>query len=268
MAEYVSKVRARLGAELRRLRLRADRPQDGLGTEQLPLHQTTVSRMENGQRVPRPEQAEAWLVYATAAERDIIEALLDAAYRETRTYDEMFDGQQHLQDDVADRDAAARVVRSYAPTVIPGMLQTAEYARRVFELGAADVPQAVAARMARQQMLYEPGRRFEFLISEHILSCAVAPSARTGQMHHLASVATVESVELGIVPADRVPALAWHGFSWRYPTDGSADYVTAELVDGLHTVHDEMSVAKYRQVWAALHDAAVFDEDAAKLMAG
>lgn len=255
--------RVALGSALRRIRTLNGRPQDGLGDGASKLSQSTVSRIESGRRLPTREQTEAWLSLATAEQRDETLQLLDVAHRYTRTYDEMMAGQRELQTMVGEEDAAAAVVRPYSPIVLPGLLQTAEYAKRVFEIsGRTDVPASIAARLQRQAVLHEPGRRFEFLIPQRVLGCDVAPASRAGQLWHLQSAATLENVDVGVVPDAAYSVLAWSGFTLRTPADGSPEYATAELVDGRHTAADESSVEKYRRTFELLSQDALHGEAA------
>lgn len=81
-------------------------------------------------------------------------------------------------------------VRS-SPTFIPGLLQTAEYARARFAQSVTvfkvpnDIDEAVAARVRRQEMLYRPDKRFHFVLTEATLryrlcAPAVMPGSWTG----------------------------------------------------------------------------------------
>lgn len=59
-------------------------------------------------------------------------------------------------------EGAARIIRSYEPHFVPGLLQTEEYARAVLEAGtigqagAETIERHVSLRMARQQLLEKP----------------------------------------------------------------------------------------------------------------
>jgi hypothetical protein len=128
-----------------------------------------------------------------------------------------------VQDSVRDLEASARVVRNFQPGIIPGLLQTAEYARQIMAL--ADIGHhgshaaAVAARLRRQQALHDPDRSFEFLLTEAALRYCPAPpqtltaqpggrrdastnQARTAQLDHLAAAVTLETNSFGVIPAD------------------------------------------------------------------
>lgn len=62
-----------------------------------------------------------------------------------------------------------RACRVYVSNVVPGFLQTARYATALMEAITEfqgipnDVPEAVAARVARSRFLYEGGHRFAVL---------------------------------------------------------------------------------------------------------
>src|SRR5262245_47788869 len=83
-------------------------------------------------------------------------------------------GAAGLQQAIADRTAAATLLRTFETAVVPGLLQTPRYARSVLtemmtthrpshrDL-AADVESAVARRIERQQHLTDPVKRFEFI---------------------------------------------------------------------------------------------------------
>src|SRR5918999_582319 len=79
-------------------------------------------------------------------------------------------GMRAHQDTVIARDARTRIFRAFEPTVVPGLLQTADYARARFEQGIAefgvqDVDEAVAARLRRQEMLYRADKRFHLVLT-------------------------------------------------------------------------------------------------------
>jgi hypothetical protein len=91
--------------------------------------------------------------------------------------------------------------------VIPGPLQTPEYARailtaaqRQLQLSVEDVEAAVATRMERQRYLYS-NRRFELLIAEPVLRWGlVPPDVMRGQVDRLHTVIGLKNVRLGILP--------------------------------------------------------------------
>jgi hypothetical protein len=64
-----------------------------------------------------------------------------------------------------------------------------------------DVEAAVAARMARQQVIYRSGKRFAVLLEEQALRTLVGTGeTQIGQLDPLLAVMSLPSVSLGIIP--------------------------------------------------------------------
>ncbi|MEV0375504.1 DUF5753 domain-containing protein, partial [Streptomyces sp. NPDC050636] len=91
--------------------------------------------------------------------------------------------------------------------MIPGFFQTAGYAEALirsitnFQGTPDDIPDAVAARLARSRFLYEGGHRFVVLIEEWVLRTKIGTAERmAGQLAHLLTVMPLPSVSLGIIP--------------------------------------------------------------------
>jgi hypothetical protein len=98
-----------------------------------------------------------------------------------------------------------------------------------------DVSEAVAARVQRQAILYDQARRFEFLITEGALRWRPGPSdVMQPQLAHLATVATLPNVQLGIIPLDvEAPDAYLHQFVvFEMPDETivSIETYSAELV--------------------------------------
>jgi transcriptional regulator with XRE-family HTH domain len=190
------------------------------------LSQSAVSRAERGESVLSLPEVTAWAGATGASEdrRAVLLALAEAAVNEVATFRvRLGSGLAAVQDSVRDLEASARVVRNFQPGIIPGLLQTAGYARRIMALAAighdASIGAAAAARLARQETLHNPARSFEFLITEAALRyrpgspdvptapAGDPPAARThetltAQLDHLAAVATLETISFGVIPAD------------------------------------------------------------------
>jgi transcriptional regulator with XRE-family HTH domain len=152
--------RAYLGAELARLRKMAGLGGRALATR-LGISQAKVSRIETGLGVPSIPEINAWAdaVGADADARRHLLRLLEAAWSDVEPWRAAPAGRTHLQDEVREIEATARTVREFQPQLIPGLLQTPEYARRVFAVvdphGQMDHDAAVTARLRRQEAFYE-----------------------------------------------------------------------------------------------------------------
>ncbi len=257
--------RERLGHELQRIRVLAGLSGNRIAAA-LDISQSTVSRIERGDSVPSVAQVTAWADAAGAGEerRALVLALAEQAVNEVITHAErLSDGLPFIQDSVHELEATARTLRHFQPCIIPGLLQTAGYARRIL-LG-----QAVAARMARQAILYDPGRTLEFLLTEQALkfrpgSGDVLPA----QLDHLTSVATLETVSLGVIPADaEMHAITRCGFIvYEDRADGRPPFAFTETPHASLSASDPADVQVYRDQLAAFRRSAVYGTEATEIV--
>lgn len=270
----VSRIRVQLGAELRAARTLAGLSQRGLLARlgDTPS-QVTLSRMERGETIPDRALADRWLTACNAGPeiRDRVAAMVEAAHNETRSWSDLLGGDTHLQGIARVQDEDAALIRNFQTEWIPGLLQTAEYARlfvpQLDPAGRFDHAQMVADRMARQRILYDDGCRFEFLIGEAALLWSPGLDAMPAQLDRLISAATLSSVELGILPLRREGSLSWgQSFVYREATDDGRASVTTELLHGGGTLTDPELVALYRALWERLWAAAAVGNDAVELI--
>lgn len=250
LADELRKIRSLAGISGRRM------------AEHLGKRQATVSRIEQGQTLPTRDQVLTWLTECDAdnAVRVHVLELLDAAHGAAPTWSRRLAGRSHLQGEVAERERGSAVVRNFQPTIVPGLLQTAEYARQVTplvdRLGIIDVDEHVAARLDRQADLHKDDRRYEFLLGERTLRWAPGEGVMAAQLDRLASVATLAAVEIAVLP-ESVATVPWHNFVLHQPADDSPVYVTAELMHGPIVVRDPGDVAVYVELWEQLWSAAL-----------
>jgi transcriptional regulator with XRE-family HTH domain len=179
---------------------------------------TKISKLENGRQMPKPEDITAWA--AECGEPDAAADLLvllsegETVHRQYRHRKRT--GHASIQDELAELLADATRIRNVEITFIPGLLQTAGYARsrsleavRVHGFDASGVDAAVQARMRRQDILYDQHRKFEFIITEAALRLWSAPPAEMlGQVDRLLSISGLPNVTLGIIPFDTELAVA------------------------------------------------------------
>ncbi len=111
-------------------------------------------------------------------------------------------------------ERTADAIRSYEPMVVPGLLQTREYARAVHGPHARE--SSVQLRMDRQTILHGPsGPDSEFFIHEAALRCPVGgPQVMYEQMVSLAMSSNSARLRLRVVPfsAGNDPVL-WASFA-------------------------------------------------------
>ena len=124
---------------------------------------------------------------------------LDTRGALTRLWDHLKKGQkQRLYgwfQQWADIEAQATVLRWYEPLVVPGLLQTEDYARAILSArpdgNLDDLDEQVAARLARQAILDRTGApQLWCILDEGVLHRAIGGSkVMRSQLYHLAEVA-------------------------------------------------------------------------------
>jgi Domain of unknown function (DUF5753) len=172
---------------------------------------------------------------------------------------------QH-QRQLGELEQAARRIVVFQPTMIPGLLQIAEYARRVMSQGnpstQADMAQAVRERLERQGILYDQTKHFEFLLTETALRWRPGPAGMMReQLDRLISMASLPNVSLGILMLDQeAPDAFLHPFV-LFELDDEA-LVTVETYSAEMQVNDPQEVAVYRRTLERLRDMAVWSREA------
>jgi transcriptional regulator with XRE-family HTH domain len=262
--------REALGARLREIRLDAGLTARALA-ERAGWHFTKVSKLEHGTRRPSPDDIRAWCRHCRAEDQavDLIAAArsIDALYTEWRR--QLRAGMKHFQDSARPLYEQTRLFRVYETTFIPGLLNTAEYASAILEFWAAlmnlpaDIETAVAARMARQDVLHARDRRFRFIIEEQALRTRVGgPAVMSGQLDRLLALMSRPTISLGIIPAagDR-HALAQGSF-WIF--DDAR--VQLETVSAGLDITQPAEIGLYAQVFDLLDRSAVHGPGARELI--
>ncbi|MBP2705769.1 helix-turn-helix domain-containing protein [Microbispora sp. RL4-1S] len=262
-----------LGAQLRHLRESAHLSGKDLA-ERLRWQPSKVSRIENARQTATEDDVVAW-GQAVAAGPDAIDDLIRQALALVERQDSW--RQRHrtglaaLQEDVRDIEARTRVFRVFEPGLVIGLLQTAEYARHIFSKVrrlhevTEDVDAAIRVRMQRQEILYDPGRRFRFVVPEAVLHYRLAPpEVMRGQLDRLIAVTTLPNVEFGVVPFEAaLPGAPMHAFYIYNDTLVGVPTRTRDLV-----LREAEDVAYYAQAFEEYYEAAVFGDTARTLIVG
>ncbi|RST11128.1 XRE family transcriptional regulator [Streptomyces sp. WAC05374] len=254
------------------MRLRGLRTEAGLTgavlAQRAGVGQPTVSKVETGRMVPSTDVLDRLsqaldLDESTAREvRDLLAAVEAAADAGPVS------GEDAPAGAVLDEAVrSARLVRSFQCVVLPAMLQSAEYARHVFESAPNSTPEAVgravAARVERQSVLYEPGRESVFVLTEAVLrTWPGTPALMLAQLDRLLAVESLSTVRLGVVPWRRpVPLLPRHGFTL---CDRRA--VVVEAFAGEQVSVDPAELAAYEATFSRFERAAVFGDEVRDLL--
>jgi predicted butyrate kinase (DUF1464 family) len=119
--------------------------------------------------------------------QDALDELLEMRETAQAVHDqwkhELREGHASLQTSFDELVRNAARIRDFQMTLIPGLLQTPDYARyraleavRVHGTAADKVDEMVAARMRRQEVLYASGKQFEFLVLEAAFRYLLCPA--------------------------------------------------------------------------------------------
>jgi transcriptional regulator with XRE-family HTH domain len=266
----VHEARIALGHRLRELRTAANLSGRQLA-ELLSWPASKISKLENGRQTPSDNDIRTW-TRATAGEAET-EALLASLHTLEVQHAEwrriLHAGIRPRQNELADLDQQTKLFRVFESTVIPGLLQTAEYARirlaegiRVFNL-TNDINEAVEGRIRRQEILYRPDKRFYFVLTEAALRIRLCPpEVMLGQLDRLISLSALPNVKLGIIGFQTQYATSpWHGF-WMYDTDR----VLVETYSAALTLAQPPEIELYARVFDELGAVASYGRAARALI--
>lgn len=223
----VHQARSALGSRLRELRQRAHLSGRQLA-EALAWPPSKVSKLENGRQTPSDDDIRNWtrVTNGDGEAAALLASLhtLEVQHAEWRRI--LRTGLRPRQNELAELDQKTRTFRAFEATVIPGLLQTAEYARARFAEGIRmlklpnDINEAVQGRIRRQEILYRPDKRFHFVLTEAALRMRLCPpEVMLGQLDRLVSFSGLPNVRFGIIGFEtRYATSPWHGF-WLYDND-------------------------------------------------
>lgn len=262
----VQQAREALGQQLRELRREANLSGTGLAGL-LGWPQSKVSKIENGRQTPTEADVTAWarVTGAPQAADGLIAKLrtLETMYAEWRR--QLRTGTRAKQQSILERESRATVMRAFEPAVVPGLLQTPDYARRRLAQSVRrhgvpdDVDEGVRVRMQRQEILYRADKRFHFVVTEATLRYRLCPvEVLMGQLERLVALTAMRNLRLGIIPFDvELTESPKHGF---WIVDDKAVYV--ETVAAELTLAQPQEIALYTQAFNRFASVAVYGSEA------
>jgi hypothetical protein len=234
------------------------------------MSQSKVSKIENGRVGASMVDVAAWARATGApAKIDHLVRRVEQAHTEAVAWRKVLsEGLSARQRQVATLERGAHAIRVFDPLVVPTLLQTAEYARRVclaHQLdGPRDVGPDVAMRLERQVILYDERRQFEFLLAEAALRRRVDPrSAMLAQLDRIRSISTLPNVAIGIIPSESQAVGPSHGFTLF---EGDEALVVVETLTARVSVSHPAEVAAYRAALERLRETAAHGPDATAIL--
>ena len=268
--------RKRLTVELRRLREQAGLTCEDVG-QRLECSGTRISRMETGRIGARPGDVRELLeIYGvTGAAADSLVQLARDARRKGwwhaygRVLPPWFEAYVGLESD------AARL-HDFQPSVVPGLLQTQDYARAILRDApyadyGEDIDQQLALRMRRQAVLDQPRPpQVRMVLGESVLWMQVGgPAVLRAQLLRLAELAARPDFSLQILPlrtaAHAQPAGPFTLLEFADPADPTVVYL--EHLTGSLLLDEDEEVQRYRAMFDHLRAAALAPGPSADLIA-
>ncbi|APU16066.1 MULTISPECIES: helix-turn-helix domain-containing protein [Actinoalloteichus] len=264
---------AAIGRELRRAREDA-----GLTARQLALRlgkaHTTVGRWESGERAPKPVDLAAALAIL-----DVESALRDELVELARDTDGTkwvavgLPEQTRQMAAILETEEQATRITSLALTLIPGLIQTREYAQAIIGgggLGADEVRARVATRVSRRDVLTRRRHPAAYLalIDESALHRGIGDrEVMADQLRVILDMAKRPNIEIRIIPLGS----GWHPglegpFELYERPDGQALIHVENRRSGLF-FHEVDDVAAYQNAADVVADVAMSPAESVTLIA-
>ncbi|MGB3439734.1 MAG: helix-turn-helix transcriptional regulator [Actinophytocola sp.] len=267
----VSVRQRRVSTELRTWRIRR-----GLSCKEvaraLGWSESKVSRMETGERGLYVDDVAAVLGFLRAP-AEIRQDLLDLVRTgDERNWHEI--GRDipisRLLRDLIRFESEATAIHNFEPLLLPGLVQTAEYARSLMRMAAPtwsehEIESMVAVRMNRQRVLDKADPpRLNLIVEEMVLRRTMDdPGMMVGQLQHLLAASSRRHISVRVLPFDTEAAIAAQGslIMLECPDQPTLCYEESRTTSAF--LEDEEFIGRGRLVWKKL-SAAARSEDASR----
>jgi transcriptional regulator with XRE-family HTH domain len=266
----VQQARSLVAARLREIRLDA-----GLTARTLAAnagwHASKCSRIEHTRTSPSDADIRAWCRICGADDQiqDLIASsrAADSMYTEWRRIE--VTGLRRVQETNVPLYERTQRFRLYQSHVVPGLLQTADYAHALlssitsFRNTRDDAQDASEARLERSRIIYDGQHRLDAVIEEAVLRYRVGSREQmAGQLSHLLSLMPLPSISLGIIPFS-TPRSIWTVEGFVAFDDTRVD---VELLSALVTITQPRELALYTRAFSQLETIAVRGHQARELI--
>ncbi|AXE84302.1 MULTISPECIES: helix-turn-helix transcriptional regulator [unclassified Streptomyces] len=273
--------RRKLGAELRALRTSAGLT-SGEAARLVGWHQSKVSRIETGTSGVKPADVRLLLDAYGVADSQLRELLMVLAGSEDS------DGRHHwwhayrgvlppTYRDFISLESQASAMRTLETTVVPGLLQTPEYARAVTRAAVEGLSEdrldtLVEVRLARQDVLRaDPPLELSAVLDEAVLRREVGgPGVMARQLERLVEAARLPQVRLQVLPFAAGAHIGVTGpfvvFSFSSTSD--LDVVVLDHLTSSLYLERKEDLRAYTEAFNALQIHALSPEDSLDFIAG
>lgn len=263
--------RRQLIAELKRLREVAGLTQEDLA-ERLDWHHTKVFRIETGRTGPHPNDVRVMLDEFGITDREQRDALVQLA-KEARqrgwwySYRDVLPSRYEF---FIGLEEEATSIRNFELAVVPGLLQTEDYARALvqggpLELEAEEVERRIEVRMTRQQLLTRPDRpQLWTILDEAAIRRVIGgPDIMRAQLRQLIEMGEQGKTTIQVVPytVGAHPGTTGPFIILSFAEPGEPDVVYMETIGGNLSVDKPEDVQHYTTAFDHLRAVALSPAD-------
>jgi len=269
----------RLAAELRRLRGRSGMTGDQVA-ETLGWSPSKVSRLEHGRTGFKLGDVEALLdLYEVHGPlRDDLVALTRTTYKkswletESASLPTMFAA-------YVSTETEAETIWNWEPQIVPGLLQTADYARAIFEawqtvvtLSPAEIQRRVDIRLERQNLLDRHPPLYLFaVLDESVLTRRIGDaSVMRGQLDHLLECTKRDTIDVRVLPMHTFHPITTGSFTFmQFPSTEDVsfnDVVAIESLTSNYYIETQDDTYQYRLTFERLVEESLDDTESAELI--
>ncbi|TWV46054.1 helix-turn-helix domain-containing protein [Streptomyces misionensis] len=273
--------RRKLGAELRTLRTEAGLT-SGEAARLVGWHQSKVSRIETGSSGVKPADLRLLLDAYAVRDAQLRELLLMLAGSENggdrdRWWHAYRGVLPPTYRDFISLESQARAMRTLETTVVPGLLQTAEYARAVTRAAVKDLDEErldalVEVRLARQDVLRSnPPLELCAVLDEAVLRREVGgPEVMARQLERLMEAALLPQVCLQVLPfgAGAHVGLTGPFVIFSFPSTSDLDVVVLDQLTSSLYLERKEDLRAYSEAFQTLQEHALSPHDSLAYIAG
>ncbi|WP_275426494.1 helix-turn-helix transcriptional regulator [Streptomyces sp. CS131] len=268
--------RRRVGAELKRLREKAGVKMEE-AAERIGGDKPKISRQENGRQGVSKLEIEALLaLYGVSDER--LRTALTTLAREGRRkgwwaqYSDILPA--GFQERLSIESDAARIL-TFQPMLVPGLLQTVEYATEVIRSVDKDVTEGerdsyIEVRKARQEIFTRDNPpQYVCLLDEAVLRREVGgPAVMVAQLDKILEMNNPPKLTIQVVPFSQ----GWHAGAdgafniYSYPDPMDLDVVNLDYLDGALYLEEDQPVGRYQLAFDELRATALASRQSMELI--
>ncbi|MFJ6621374.1 helix-turn-helix domain-containing protein [Kitasatospora sp. NPDC091335] len=263
-------LRRRLGSELRRLRERTGRQAKSVADE-LGFSATKVSRIESGQTTLKESDVRAMLELYGVDDEAELRQFISLTRRSTQRgwWHDYADTLPDWFQTYVGLEADAARIRGYEVELVPGLLQTADYARAMFRVSPTgmskeEIERRVKLRIQRQEVFRRAiAPDVKVILNESALRRPVGgPDVMHSQVGHLLALSENPCITIQVLPFSHGPhpsmSSAFHILSFA---DVPGDIVYVEALTSSLYLEKAEDIAHHELVFDQLTAAAMSPDD-------